>query len=103
MRFVLLLAATAFVVILSEVVEAKANNDVAPSHISRRLLTQNRHGKKGKKGKVQKNGIPTNQVLVIVLHQHPELLEQVELQLEHQSDSKLGVEKTRKPRKARKG
>merc|ERR1719347_1645770 len=51
MRFALLLAATAFVVILSEVVEAKANNDAAPSHLSRRLLTQDRHGKKGKKGK----------------------------------------------------
>merc|ERR1719367_569128 len=51
MRFALLLAAAAFVVILSDVVEAKANNDVAPSHLSRRLLTQDRHGKKGKKGK----------------------------------------------------
>merc|ERR1719348_714225 len=97
MRFALLLAATAFVVILSEAVEAKANNDAAPSYLSRRLLTQDRHGKK-----VRKNGVPTNQVLVIVLHQHLELLEQVVLHLEHQSDNKLGAEKARKERKAEK-
>merc|ERR1711915_935360 len=28
-----------------------SNNDVAQSHLSRRLLTQDRHGRKGKKGK----------------------------------------------------
>ena len=53
LRFALLLAATAFLVILGNVVEAKANNDVdvASSPLERRVLTQDRHGKKGKKGK----------------------------------------------------
>ena len=53
LRFALLLAATAFLVILGNVVEAKANKDVdvVSSPLDRRVLTQDRHGKKGKKGK----------------------------------------------------